>query len=154
MRNRRQPLGVTGSQPPGETAALFARIPRRQAAQLDRLSFELKRPKQEILSQLIAKHLDDPLRGGEPSSALEIEGEEVVLGRHSFDSLALPEVLTLAQAAELLQVEEDLVRALAEERRLPGRLLGEKWRFSQRALLAWLAQPEPTDTTGAQGKQT
>lgn len=143
MRSRRQPIGFSNSEQREDTTPLFARIPARQAAQLDRLSFELKVPKQEILSQLIAQHLGTPASEGGTPSPLEIEGNEVVLGRHSFRALGLQEVLTLTQAAELLQVDEELVRGLAEEETLPGRLLGDEWRFSLRALLAWLAQPEP-----------
>lgn len=143
MRSRRQPLGFSSSESRAETTALFARIPARQAAQLDRLSFELKLPKQEILSQLIARHLGTLRSEEQPASPLEVEGEELALGRHSFRALGVPEVLTLAQAAELLQVGEELVRTLAEEGVLPGRLLGDEWRFSLRALLAWLAEPEP-----------
>lgn len=143
MRNRRQPLGFSSSEPREETTPLFARIPARQAAQLDRLSFELKLPKQEILSQLIARHLGTLASSDEPAAPLEVKGEEMVFGRHSFRALGFPEVLTLAQAAELLQVDEELVRTLAEEGTLPGRLVGDEWRFSLRALLAWLSQPEP-----------
>ena len=151
MRSRRQPLGFSSTQPRGETTPLFARIPARQAAQLDRLSFELKLPKQEIVSKLIARHLWTVARSDEPASPLEIEGEELALGRHSFHGLGLSEVLTLAQAAELLQVEEDLVRTLAEKGAVPGRLVGAEWRFSLRALLAWLSEPEPK--MGTKSKQ-
>jgi excisionase family DNA binding protein len=142
MRGRRQPIGFSSGEPREETTPLFARIPARQAAQLDRLSFELKLPKQEILSQLIAQHLGTPVRASGTPSPLETEGDEVVVGRHSFRAVGLQEVLTLEQAAELLQVEEELVRTLAEEGTVPGRLLGSEWRFSLRALLAWLSQPE------------
>lgn len=148
MRRRRHPLGFSSDESREETTPLFARIPARQAAQLDRLSFELKLPKQEILSQLIARHLGTLARSDESASPLEVEGEEMVLGRHSFRALGVPEVLTPAQAAELLQVEEVLVRALAEDGTLPGRLVGDEWRFSLQALLAWLAQPEPKAKSG------
>ena len=47
-------------------------------------------------------------------------------------------MLTAAQAAELLQVEEAEVVALAERGELPGRRIGDAWRFSRAALLAWL----------------
>jgi excisionase family DNA binding protein len=48
-------------------------------------------------------------------------------------------VLTGAEAAELLQVEPDVVLELAGAGELPGRLLGGEWRFARSALLAWLA---------------
>ena len=48
-------------------------------------------------------------------------------------------MLTPAQAAELLQVAEDEVVELAEAGELPGRRIGDQWRFSRPALIAWLA---------------
>jgi excisionase family DNA binding protein len=48
-------------------------------------------------------------------------------------------VLTAEQAAELLQVTEAEVLALAEAGTLPGRRIGDKWRFSRPALIEWLA---------------
>jgi excisionase family DNA binding protein len=48
-------------------------------------------------------------------------------------------VLTAAQLAELLQVDERTVRALARKGELPGRKVGRHWRFSRRAVLDWLA---------------
>jgi excisionase family DNA binding protein len=49
-----------------------------------------------------------------------------------------PEVLTVEQAAELLQVDTDTIRALARQGELPGRKVGREWRFSRAAVLAWL----------------
>ena len=47
-------------------------------------------------------------------------------------------MLDAAQAAELLAVEESAILELAERGELPGRRIGDAWRFSRRALLAWL----------------
>jgi excisionase family DNA binding protein len=49
-------------------------------------------------------------------------------------------VLTLAQAAELLQVPEDAVRSLADAGDIPGRLIAGEWRFARAALVAWLSE--------------
>ena len=49
------------------------------------------------------------------------------------------EVLDLAEAAALLRVAPDQVRELAQAHQLPGRLIGELWRFSRSGLLAWLS---------------
>jgi excisionase family DNA binding protein len=49
------------------------------------------------------------------------------------------EVLDVAQAAELMAVEEAAIVELAEQGELPGRRIGGAWRFSRRALLDWLA---------------
>jgi excisionase family DNA binding protein len=49
------------------------------------------------------------------------------------------EVLTLQDAAVLLQVDAGALRRLAEAGELPGRLIGGHWRFSRWAVLEWLA---------------
>lgn len=61
------------------------------------------------------------------------------MGHHAFTAAPLPDVLTPAQAAELLQVPEPELLELAEAGTLPGRRIGENWRFSRPALIAWLA---------------
>ena len=61
-----------------------------------------------------------------------------VVGRASFLASGPPEVLGLAQAADLLQVEPDVVEAMAAAGELPGRQLGDDWRFSREGLLRWL----------------
>jgi excisionase family DNA binding protein len=54
-------------------------------------------------------------------------------------------VLTPAQLADLLQVEEEAVVELAERGDLPGRKLGDEWRFSRTAVLAWLGEERPDE---------
>ena len=58
-------------------------------------------------------------------------------------------MLTAAQAAELLQVDEAEVVALAEQGELPGRRIGDAWRFSRAALMAWLAVAGDGSSLGA-----
>ncbi len=53
------------------------------------------------------------------------------------------EVLTLEEAAELLRVPVDDVRALVESGDLPARRIGETWRLTRTAVLGWLAGPGP-----------
>lgn len=48
-------------------------------------------------------------------------------------------MLTLEQLAELLTLDVETTLALAEAGELPGRKLGEEWRFSRRAVLDWLS---------------
>jgi excisionase family DNA binding protein len=75
---------------------------------------------------------------------VEADDPALVVGHHSFRPAEIPDVLTPAQAAALLQVEEDAVLALAEEGRLPGRRIGDEWRFARAALVAWLSEaPDP-----------
>jgi excisionase family DNA binding protein len=70
---------------------------------------------------------------------VEADEPALVVGHHSFRPADVPDVLTPAQAAALLQVDEDAVVALAEEGRLPGRRIGDEWRFARAALVAWLS---------------
>ena len=54
---------------------------------------------------------------------------------------SLPEVLTLAEAAEYLRVSESDVLDLATKHGLPGRKIGDQWRFLRAALQDWLRSP-------------
>jgi excisionase family DNA binding protein len=71
--------------------------------------------------------------------------DSMVMGRHSFRPNEEPEVMTLADVAELLQADEASVEALAESGELPGRRIGDGWRFARRAVLDWLAGGEGKD---------
>ncbi len=53
------------------------------------------------------------------------------------------DVLTLAQAAEYLQLSEDAVRGEAEAGRIVGRQVGGDWRFLRDSIIAWLRVPKP-----------
>ncbi len=109
---------------------LYVRLPAAAADRLDRAAFERKVAKQDLVAELVTHHLDDPRR-----VTVELPEEGVTVGRHGFRPA---EVLTLAGAAELLQVGEDAVAELAEAGELPGRRIGGEWRFSRAALLGWL----------------
>jgi len=67
-----------------------------------------------------------------------------VIGRHAFRAYER-DVLTLAEVAELLAVEPDAVERLATDGELPGRRIGEEWRFARAAVLGWLAQGSPPE---------
>jgi excisionase family DNA binding protein len=127
------------------TAALFVRIPQAQARALDRLAFETGRPKQAVVSELIARYVEDegpPRRP--PTIGLPASGAPV-LGWHSFRAHPEPDVLTLEGVAELLAVEPDRVAELARSGELPGREIGGEWRFARAAVLAWLAGASARD---------
>ena len=47
-------------------------------------------------------------------------------------------VLTLAEAAKFLRVKKPALQKLVEDGRVPGRKIGDDWRFSQAALDEWL----------------
>jgi len=51
-------------------------------------------------------------------------------------------VARLSPLFSLSPIAESVVIELAEAGRLPGRRLGDLWRFSRGALVAWLATPE------------
>jgi excisionase family DNA binding protein len=131
---------------PGKpTAALFVRIPQAQARALDRLAFESRRPKQAVVSELLSRYMGEPA-----DRRVTIETQEepgTVIGRHAFRPFE-PDVLTLEDVADLLQVDPQLVEQLARSGELPGRQIGDGWRFARAAVLEWLARgssPEPGD---------
>lgn len=74
----------------------------------------------------------------------ELESEPVrtpdgpSVGNVAFRSVEPAEVLTLEEAAELLQASDDDVLALADGGELPGRKVGGSWRFARAAVLRWL----------------
>jgi excisionase family DNA binding protein len=136
------------------TAALFVRLPAEQARKLDRAAHAVGAPKKDLVAGLVARYVDpdsdDGLHalrrlGAEAPGALarrvviEADDPPLVVGHHSFRPADLPDVLTPGQAATLLQVDEDAVLELAEEGRLPGRKIGDEWRFARAALVAWLS---------------
>jgi len=108
------------------TSPLFVRLPTASAEKLSRAAFELKTPKRELVTDLVDRYLG---------------AEDMVVGRAAPEARG-PDVLTVEQLAELLQIEDKTVRALAAKGELPGRKLGRHWRFSRQAVLDWLATPE------------
>ncbi len=73
----------------------------------------------------------------------ELLADQIGVGRIEFAETADDhEVMTLEEAAALLRLSVDVVRARAVAGELPGRAFGEEWRFSRTALLAWLAGGE------------
>lgn len=104
---------------------LYVRLPEAAAEKLDRAAFESKTAKQDIVAGLVDQYLD---------LGLVRQG----VGFHSFVPAEAPEVMTLAELAELLRVEEKIARKLAEAGEIPGRKLAGEWRFSRPAILRWM----------------
>ncbi len=98
---------------------LFVRLPREQATALDRLADSTGRRKQHVVSDLLADQL--------------AVGHLEIIDRADAD-----EVLTLQEAAALLRLPLETVRASALAGELPGRAFGAEWRFARTALLTWL----------------
>jgi excisionase family DNA binding protein len=131
-------------QPDPEMAALFVRLPVDQAEKLDRAAFELKVPKQQLVSALLQHYSPQQLarlpglESGRRRVVVESEVDDMAVGSHSFRPFEPPEVLSPAEVADLLQVEEEVVADLADKGDLPGRRIGDEWRFSRTAVLEWL----------------
>ncbi|MGD0197741.1 MAG: helix-turn-helix domain-containing protein [Solirubrobacteraceae bacterium] len=110
----------------GQREALFVRIPSAQARALARIAADSGKPKQEVVSELIARAI--PLQ----------DDRATVVGHHAFRPYE-PDVLTLEEVAGLLGVEPAAIEELAASGELPGRMIGGAWRFARGAILAWLA---------------
>ena len=123
---------------------LYVRIPQSQAEKLDRAAFELKVPKQDLIAGLVEDMKIAPGFTRRRTEIVEVD-DALSVGRASFLPNEPREVLTLPEAAELLQVEEGVVRSMAEDGELPGRKLGDEWRFARVGLLRWLAGEEGGD---------
>ena len=117
---------------------LYVRIPSAEAAKLHHASNVLGAPKRELITRLVARYVDPSDLG----SLTELGGADWAVGQHSFRPVEELEILTPAQLAGLLQIEEATLIELAEKKELPGRKIGEEWRFSREAILAWLAEEE------------
>ncbi len=53
----------------------------------------------------------------------------------------LPDVLTLDELADYLRLPSEAVRNYATRAAIPGRRIGDDWRFSRRAIEEWLRGP-------------
>lgn len=60
-------------------------------------------------------------------------------------------ILTVKQAAELLQADADTVREWLRRGRIPGRRIGREWRISEDALQDWLKGAGPQARVSARG---
>jgi excisionase family DNA binding protein len=98
-----------------------------------RISTGLPRKKKVLYT--FSERLDgDPDAGPGPGPGFPAPG----VGNATFRAFEPAEVLTLEDAAELLQVTPEDVEALAAGGELPGRKIGTAWRFSRAAVLRWL----------------
>ena len=60
-------------------------------------------------------------------------------------TLTPPDVMTLEEVAAFLRLPEAMVRQHAERLTIPGRQIGDEWRFSRTALELWLQGPTPKE---------
>jgi excisionase family DNA binding protein len=116
---------------------LYVRLPTQEAERLDRAAFELKTSKQDLVAGLVAAYGDlDTLR----RVTVETLDDSLAIGHAAFRPFSPPDVLTVAELASWLQVDEAAVTELAEQGELPGRKLAGEWRFAREAVLDWLAR--------------
>jgi excisionase family DNA binding protein len=116
---------------------LYVRLPKQEAERLDRAAFELKTSKQDLVAGLVAAYGDlDTLR----RVTVETLDDSLAIGHAAFRPFSPPDVLTVAELASWLQVDEAAVQELAEQGELPGRKLAGDWRFAREAVLDWLAR--------------
>jgi excisionase family DNA binding protein len=114
--------------------ALFVRLPADAVDRLQRASERLGMRKKDLVAGLVTKYVDpDSPRGLSALGSYSF---------HPYEAEPPPEIMNAEQAALFLQIDEETVIELAEARRLPGRKLGDAWRFSRAALVTWLATPE------------
>ena len=65
-------------------------------------------------------------------------------------SSAYPEILTLQQAAEMLQISERTIQRMLKAREIPGAQVGGQWRFDREQLRAmvrgeWKLEPDQVE---------
>jgi excisionase family DNA binding protein len=134
---------------PDPTAALYVRLPHPEFDKLDRAAEALATNKKTLVTTLVSHYVDPDTDAGlerlraiasaQRRVTVDVGGDTMPVGHHAFTPSPLPDVLSPAQAADLLQVDEAEVIELAEAGTLPGRKIGDHWRFSRPALIAWLA---------------
>ena len=135
----------TTPQPEG---ALYVRLPANAVDKLHRAAEALGVHKKDLIAGLVSKYVDpDSRRGLSALGALsqprritvDLGDPGPTLGAYSFQPYDPPEVMNAEQAGQLLQLDEKIVLELAESGQLPGRKLGNQWRFSRAAVIAWLS---------------
>jgi len=134
--------------------ALFVRLPDDQARLLDRAATVVSAHKKDLISGLVARHVDpdtpqgiEALRaiaaaGGSRRVVVETQDTGIQRGFGFFTPSAPADVLDEKGAADLLDVDVDTILALAEQGELPARSIAGRWRFARQALLDWLAGTE------------
>jgi len=101
---------------------LFVRVAAAEADRLDRAAAATGQSKRKLVEGAVRSYLDE---------------DGLVVGRASLNEAA-PEVLTPGEAAAFLRVDEAALLLAAERGELPGRRIGDQWRFAKAALADWL----------------
>jgi excisionase family DNA binding protein len=135
-----------------DAVPLFVRLPAAQATRLSRAASEMGTSKKSLITALVAKYADDAWPAATTARGIAETGAgDPVVGHASFVPYEPADVLTCAEAAELLRVAVEAVDELAAAGELPGRRIAGDWRFSRAALLRWLDhEGNPRDLAAAQ----
>ena len=105
---------------------LYVRLAADQTRRLQRAVSASGKSKRQLVEDAVREHLDD---------------DGLVVGHVALREDA-PEVLTAAEAASLLRVDESRLLEAARRHELPGRMIADDWRFSRGALLSWLGRAQ------------
>jgi excisionase family DNA binding protein len=106
-----------------EVKPLFVRVAATAADRLDQAASETGQSKRRLVESAVHSYIGE---------------DGLVLGRASLNESA-PEVLTEAEAAAFLRIEEADLLAAVEKGEVPARKIAGEWRFSREALVGWLA---------------
>jgi excisionase family DNA binding protein len=106
----------------GEQVPVYVRLAADSAARLERAVSRSGRSKRSLIEDAVRTHLAD---------------DGLVVGQISLREEA-PAILTLEEAAELLRLDRGALLVAADAGQVPGRQIGDQWRFSRDALLDWL----------------
>ena len=126
-----------------DRSPLFVRLTSEQAGRLDRAAAAVPAHKKDLVGGLIERYVRPETPEGvavlreltRRKVTVDLGGDDPVVGHAAFRPAPVLEVLDAAQAADLLGVDLTAILELAERGELPGRRIGDAWRFSRRALL-------------------
>jgi excisionase family DNA binding protein len=126
-----------------DAVPLFVRLPAATADKLNQVAADLGTSKKNVITALVAGYAgargEAIADGGSPRRVIvEMGADAPAIGHAAFFPHDPAEVLTAAEAAELLQVDASVVESLAASGELPGRMIAGDWRFSRAAILRWL----------------
>lgn len=109
---------------------LYVRLAADQTRRLARAVSVSGKSKRQLVEDAVREHLTD---------------DGLVVGGRVALREEMPEILTAAEAASLLRVDEGQLIDAARRCDLPGRMVGSDWRFSRSALLSWLGADQGQD---------
>jgi excisionase family DNA binding protein len=124
----RYPLDMSEGQTP-----LYVRLSAGPAKRLESAVAVSGKSKRQLVEEAVGAHLSDA---------------GLVIGSAALREQP-PEVLTAGEAAAMLRVSERQLLKAVERGELPGRRIGDEWRFSREALSLWLRGD--TDREGGDG---